>query len=100
MIYAKEITNGQELANEFKDYGRGDQFSREAFEALFQLLDECYDDAGSYKLDVIGLCCDFMEYDSMEELQGNYDHIESLEDLHDNTLALELPSGGLVIQQF
>jgi len=100
MIYAKEITNGQELANEFKDYGRGDQFSREAFEALFQLLDECYDDAGSYKLDVIGLCCDFMEYDDIAEVMQDYSNIESLEDLHDHTLVIELPNEGLVIQQF
>jgi hypothetical protein len=78
-----------------------DDFSYDALEALYTYLDDLSDDIGEpIELDVIAICCDFAEYSSLEELQGDYCYIESLGELQDNTTVLELANGGLVIQQF
>ena len=79
---------------------RPDQFSYDALKALYDYLDQLSEDIGEpLELDVIAICCDFAEYDSLAEVLAEYS-LESLEDLQDNTTVLELPNGGLVIQQF
>lgn len=84
----------------FRSMGRADQFSHAGLEALYDWLEEYSEDTGEpYELDVIALCCDFAEYDSLEEIQQDYDDIDSLEDLRDRTQVLEFP-GGLIIGSF
>ena len=79
---------------------RPDQFSYDALEALYTYLDDLSDDIGEpLELDVIAICCDFTQYNSRAEALKEYG-METLEDLQDNTLVLELANGGLVIQQF
>ena len=79
---------------------RPDQFSYDALKALYDYLDQLSEDIGEpLELDVIAICCDFAEYDSLAKVLAEYS-LESLEDLQDNTTVLELPNGGLVIQQF
>ena len=81
----------------FNRMGRGDQFSYPGLLALYDWLEEYSQDTGEpYELDVIALCCDFAEYDSLEDLQKDYDDIDSLETLRDRTEVLEF-SGGLII---
>jgi hypothetical protein len=104
----------------FEQYGRADQFSREAREALHDYLEQLSDDIGKpIELDVIGICCDFAEYDSICNAAYEHDwradeqdadetepewrdrcNDEALEWLQDRTTVLELPCGGVVIQQF
>lgn len=49
----------------FRAYGRGSQFSRPALMVLFDHLEDLEDQIGTqFELDVVGLCCDFAEYDS------------------------------------
>jgi len=80
---------------------RPDQFSYDALEGLFNFIEEMSEDIGTpYELDVIGECCDWCEYDDINELMQCYPDIESLEDLHDHTIVIELPNEGLLIQQF
>ena len=79
---------------------RPDDFSYDALEALYTYLDDLSDDIGEpLELDVIAICCDFAEYTTVAEALEAYS-LESLDDLYDNTLVLELANGGLVIQQF
>ena len=79
---------------------RPDDFSYDALEALYTYLDDLSDDIGEpLELDVIAVCCDFAEYTTVAEALEAYS-LESLDDLYDNTLVLELANGGLVIQQF
>ena len=57
----------------FADYGRKDNFSYEGLEALFNYLTEVEDDTGNeFELDVIGLCCDYTEYESIDEFNSDY----------------------------
>lgn len=88
-----------DFRDEFAACNRANQFSYEGLGALYELLEDCSQDM-PIELDVIALCCDFTEYSDLAEALGNYDRMTSLEDLHDNTLVLELDNGGLVLQNF
>lgn len=57
----------------FDDYNRGDNFSAEAREALFDYFESYEEDTGEQvELDVIEICCEWSEYDSLEELVDEY----------------------------
>jgi len=85
----------------FRDYNRQDQFSYEALRAIFEYLED-YEDGcdNQMELDVIAICCEFTEYEDLEDLQTNYSDIESLEDLYNHTTVIELDNGGLVIVDY
>ena len=86
----------------FADYNRADQFSYEGLDALFDWLEELSEDTDTpYELDVIGLCCEFSEYNDLAEIQENYSStdIDSIEDLRDHTSVIEF-DGGIIIQDF
>lgn len=89
---------------EFKAYGRENQFSPRGLEALFNYLEEVADEMGkSIELDVVALCCDYYEYDSLEQLQADYslEHSEDVEKLREHTTVIEIPNSlGIIIQQF
>ena len=85
--------------DEFAACNRANQFSYEGLGALYELLEDCSQDM-PIELDVIALCCEFTEYDKVEDALANYDRIDTLEELHDHTLVLELDNGGLVLQDF
>ena len=48
-------------------------------DALFKYLDKAYS-GETWKLDVIGLCCDWAQYDDLDEMLKEYD-AEDLEEL-------------------
>ncbi len=86
----------------FTDYDRTNQFSYAGMEALFDWLEELSEDTDTpYELDVIGLCCEFSEYNDLAEIQENYSStdIDSLDDLRDHTSVIEF-DGGIIIQDF
>jgi len=57
----------------FHNMGRGDQFSYEALELIFDYLEECDPDS---ELDVIAICCDFCEM-TMDEILDSYDIVDA-----------------------
>ena len=54
----------------FKEAGRGDNFTRTGIKALFDYLDDAYNDE-PYELDVVGLCCDYTE-DTYQSIAEDY----------------------------
>lgn len=115
MAVSVELTSGYELQRLFDDYGRGNSFSDEAYDAMFNYLDQLSDDIGEdIHIDVIGLCGDFNEYDNLEELYNAYsysydsnepefesiDKDDFLEWVNDRTIVIELSNGGFLIQSF
>lgn len=69
------IDNGYQLEQLFNECGRGDHFSYEGYNALYDYLDQLSDDIGEdFKIDVIALCCDFTEYSDWEEIFQNYSY--------------------------
>ena len=100
-IYKKPL-DLWEFEREFIDYDR-DNYTKEGYEALFDYLEEWSNETREpFELDVIAIVCDFTEYDSFEEFLKDYqpEEIKTLEELHEKTLVLELPSGGIIIQNF
>lgn len=56
----------------FKTQGRGDQFSYEGLDALFDYLEDCERDLGEeVELDVVAICCDFSE-DSADGIANEF----------------------------
>lgn len=66
---------------QFKAYGRQDNFSLEGLKMLFEFLEDMETGHGEeMELDVIGLCCDFSE-ETAQEVNDNYSlDIEECED--------------------
>jgi len=82
MIYKK--LNEFEFIQAFESMGRGDQFSTRALTYLYDYLNE-FD---NYELDVIAICCEFVEYKGIAEYceKCNVDPDFAGEELQANTL--------------
>ena len=105
--------NLSQFREAFRLAGRGDQFSYEGLEVLFDYLENLSEDTGEpIELDVIDLCCDYAE-SSIEELieeydidvsdaDGDEDEIESIvqEYLQDNTSVCGEVSGRFIYAVF
>ena len=106
MIY-NTIDTASQFRDEFHAYGRGDQFSYNAFDALFEYYGHISEDCReSFRMDVIGICCDWCEYDTLEDAAEAYDIDEDidrdddeaiLEWFHDNEHAIEVEGGGILV---
>ena len=88
----------------FERTDRKDQFSYEGLEALFNWLEQYEDDTGEeMELDVIALCCDFTEYESLEEFHKGYDAdtYNDWDKIAEYTSVIPVGcDGGFIIQQF
>ncbi|HUX92461.1 MAG TPA: hypothetical protein VMV36_01550 [Ignavibacteriaceae bacterium] len=97
----KKSINKSEFRSEFTNYNRSKNFSYEGLGALFDFLEELEESTGTdQELDVIALCCDFTEYENLEELQQNYNDIETLEDLENNTTVIKVDDERFIIQNY
>lgn len=73
--------------------------------ALFEYLTELEEDTGEQiEFDRVALRCDFSQYDNLEDILSQYDGIDTLEDLQDNTTVIEIKPikviKGYIIQSF
>ena len=100
MAIKEEVTQDYFL-KEFKKI-REDNFSNRGLEALYLYLTELSEDMGEdIELDVIAICCNYAEYDSLEECLEQYNIINSLDKLNEHTTVIEIEdSKGIIIQQF
>ena len=99
----KITINEYQFEQAFKNAGRGNQFSYEALKALFEYLEEYEDSTGEQiELDVIALCCEFTEYEDIEEFQANYgEDYETLEDIEYQTIVIPIAStNGFIVADF
>lgn len=73
----KQSVNNSDFHTAFNQMGRGDQFSYEARNALFEYLEEYEQDCETeIELDVIALCCDYSEHGSFLDWAIGY-HTEN-----------------------
>ena len=71
MIY-DEITKSA-FRDRFRAMGRADNFSYQALGALYDYLQEWSESTGEpIILDVIGICCDYVEVRDLDELASEY----------------------------
>ena len=76
----KKTVYETDFRNAFKQANRENQFSAYALGKLFDYLED-YEEQTSeeIELDVIALCCEYSEFESLEELQQNYNVPEDFE---------------------
>ena len=89
--------------NAFHKMGRGEQFSYEGLDALFDYFEMLEEDTDQQiELDVIAICCEYSEYENLKDFQDNYgDEYESLEDIENNTTLIKIEdTEGFIVQQF
>tara|TARA_R100000951_G_scaffold90144_1_gene78341 strand:+ start:438 stop:737 length:300 start_codon:yes stop_codon:yes gene_type:complete len=86
----------------FKRIGRGEQFSYEGLVALFEYLEQLESEMGEeIEFDVIGLCCEYTEYEDLKEFQKDYGKdYECIEDIENETLVIPINDESFIIQQF
>ena len=112
MAIVQSINNVYQFREAFRLAGRGDQFSHEGLEVLFDYLDNLSEDIGEpIELDVVALCCDYYEA-SIDEIVENYnldlseyddgnDALQYVRDwLNDNTSVCGEVSDGFVYAAF
>jgi len=123
----KQNVNFSMFLDSFSDTYRHN-FTYEGKRALFDYLEDYSESTGEdVELDIIALCCeyteyenleelrcdyteyenleelrcDYTEYENLEELQGNYSSIETMEDLENKTQVIRFnDSKALIIQNF
>ena len=97
----KQTVYFDDFRQAFKQMGRENQFSYEGLKTLFEMLED-YEHGSDQEieLDVIALCCDFTEYDSIEEIKGSYECINSEDDLAEHTWYAKTATNGYIAHIF
>ena len=76
-------------------------FSYEGLKALFDYFEQYEEDTGeTTEFDMVGICCDYSEFDNLEEIQSQYPDIKSIDDLEDKTSVIKCDNGHLIIFNF
>jgi len=84
----------------FRIAERRDQFTYDGKKALFDYLEQLEAETGQeIELDVIALCCEYTEYENIEEVKGEYENVKDINDLRNNTTVIEFDTG-LIIQDY
>ena len=93
--------NQWEFVDEFKRI-RPDNFSRLGLLELFDYLEEIEShQMQPTELDIIAICCEYSEYESLEEFQNDYgSEYESIDDIERETEVIRIDDDSFIIQQF
>ena len=79
-------------------------FSYEGLNSLFDYLEQFEEDMGKeIEFDPVAICCDYSEYENLEEIKNNYSSVEinNIDDLKYHTNVIEIDdSDKLIIQDF
>ena len=89
------INSFSQFHGAFCNHGRQDQFSYDALQALYEYFSEIDD----YELDVVGICVEWIEYESVADAMEAYG-IRSREEFDEHTTCIDLPDGGLLLIDF
>lgn len=93
--------NFSDFCDSFSDTYKNN-FTYKGKRALFDYLEQLEEDTSTpIELDPIALCCDYTEYDNMEELQASYPDIKDIEDLENHTQVIQIEnSDSFIIQNY
>tara|TARA_R110002096_G_scaffold323614_1_gene517796 strand:+ start:904 stop:1215 length:312 start_codon:yes stop_codon:yes gene_type:complete len=71
-------------------------FSYEGLTALFEYFEELEDDCDKeLEFDMIAICCEYTEYDGIEDFNEQYSHEKdgyTLDDIREETVVIEIPN--------
>ena len=75
-------------------------FTYEGLECLYNYLIDFEQDTNTeIELDVIALCCDYSEWDNLEEYKKSYSSINSIKDIKDATTFIPIFKSNRFITQ-
>ena len=94
--------NAYDFFKAFHNMGRGEQFSSRGLDALFKYFEMLEDSVSEpIELDVIAICCEYAEYDSLAEFQEDYgSEYESIDDIERETEVIRIDDDSFIIAQF
>ena len=97
----KQSINMYDFERAFKNFER-DNFSYDGLKALFEYLEEYEEGTGEeVELDVIALCCDYAEYDSLKEYNDDYGtKYSEIDAIQDDTTLIKIDDNSFIIQQY
>ena len=97
----KQSINEYDFLKAFKEW-RPINFSRAGLFALYDYLEQLEDDIGEeIELDVIALCCEYAEYDSLAEFREDYgEDYNTMQDIEYHTTVIMIDNESFIIQQF
>ena len=99
----KQTINFYNFSDAFRKADRADQFTYEGQRAIFDYLEEYEDSTGEeVELDVVAICCEYMEYENLEEFHNIYDKEDypNLDKLRDYTQVIEVGEDSFIIAEF
>ena len=97
----KQSINMYDFERAFKNFER-DNFSYDGLKALFEYLEEYEEGTGEeVELDVIALCCEYMEYDSLKEYNDDYGtKYSEIDAIQNDTTLIKIDDNSFIIQQY
>ena len=89
----KQNVSEHDFTNAFQQI-RPDNFSYAGLQAMYEYFTDLEEDTGEeMELDVIAICCDFSEFDSLEEINDDYNmECESIEEVQEHTTVIVVPA--------
>ena len=90
----------------FEEANRAKQFSAEGLKNLFEWLEDYEVDTGEeIEFDVIALCCDYTEFDNLQDFKDAYgDEFQTANDIREVTQLIYFDYGnldrGFIVQNF
>ena len=98
----KQEINSWDFQDAFRQMDRQNQFTYDGQKALFNYLEDYENDTGeSIELDVIALCCEYTEYENMQEFIDAYgDDYKTIEDIEYQTSVIMIDDESFIIQDF
>ena len=96
-----EVVTESQFIDRFRKI-RPTNFTYEGLQALFEYLEQYEDDTGdTIEFDVIGLCCEFSQYDNLKEFQDDYGKdYECIEDIENETMVVPVDEESFIVRQF
>lgn len=99
----KTTVNLSDFRSSFENMNRKENFSYSGLESLFDCFEEYEQSTGEeIELDVIAICCEYTEYENIEEFWKNYDKEDypTIEDIENNTQVIRIDNESFIIQNF
>ena len=97
----KQSVSIYDFERAFKRYER-ENFSYDGLKALFEYLEEYEEGTGEeVELDVIALCCEYAEYDSLKEYNDDYGtEYDEIDLIQDDTTLIKIDDERFIILQY
>ena len=95
----KEYVNEHTFRDRFmRSDNYKNNFSYDGLHALFEYIEQVEDDIGEeFEFDMVGICCDYTEYDDFEQFKDDYStwcdnyEVRKLDDIREQTTVIEIP---------